>query len=169
MEPARDRDGSPARVGRFPLRQFRATRRAREGPSKLDRATSLLESELGGGRSRSPSYKPKQVRWSISSTTLNVRMFPALTHPTGNNGNCAITGGYVYRGSIPRLRGRYVFGNYCSGRIWSVALRGGRAAARRLEPVRARQLTSFGADSRGELYATTLRARLPLRAPLTAH
>ena len=34
----------------------------------------------------------------------------------------SITGGYVYRGSaIPALAGRYVFGDYGSGRIWHVA------------------------------------------------
>jgi uncharacterized repeat protein (TIGR03806 family) len=34
----------------------------------------------------------------------------------------AITGGYVYRGSaIPGLVGRYVFGDYVSGRIWHIA------------------------------------------------
>jgi hypothetical protein len=33
-------------------------------------------------------------------------------------GGCAVTGGYVYRGSaIPALLGRYVFGDYCSGDI----------------------------------------------------
>jgi hypothetical protein len=32
-----------------------------------------------------------------------------------------VTGGYVYRGpSIPDLDGRYVFGDFCSSRIWSM-------------------------------------------------
>jgi glucose/arabinose dehydrogenase len=34
---------------------------------------------------------------------------------------CAITGGYVYRGSaMPELVGWYVYGDFCSGRIWAV-------------------------------------------------
>ncbi len=34
---------------------------------------------------------------------------------------CSITGGYVYRGSeVPELAGRYVYGDYCSGRIWAL-------------------------------------------------
>jgi glucose/arabinose dehydrogenase len=87
-------------------------------------------------------------------------LFPVLTYRTGAGHNCAVTGGYVYRGSVPRLRGRYVFGDYCSGRIWSVALRGGRATARRLEPFRVPSLSSFAEDARGELYAVSLLGRI---------
>ena len=69
------------------------------------------------------------------------------THDQG----CSITGGYVYRGKkVPRLAGRYVFGDYCSGLIWSMPASGGQM---RLEPVRVEGLTSFGEDLAGELYA----------------
>jgi hypothetical protein len=61
---------------------------------------------------------------------------------------------------VPRLRGRYVFGDYCSGRVWSLVVRGGRASRPRLEPVRARFLTSFAEDAAGELYAVTLGGRV---------
>jgi glucose/arabinose dehydrogenase len=34
---------------------------------------------------------------------------------------CAVSGGYVYRGSaIPSLSGWYVYGDFCSGKIWVV-------------------------------------------------
>ena len=40
------------------------------------------------------------------------------THDDG----CSITGGEVYRGNaIPGLSGHYVFGDYCSGKIWTIA------------------------------------------------
>jgi glucose/arabinose dehydrogenase len=38
-----------------------------------------------------------------------------------NQGDCSITGGYVYRGpSMPELDGWYVYGDFCTGRIWAV-------------------------------------------------
>jgi glucose/arabinose dehydrogenase len=85
---------------------------------------------------------------------------PALTYRTGRKGNCSIVGGYVYRGRVPRLRGRYVFGDYCSGRIWSVRLANGRASGKRLEPVKVRELVSFGEDLSGELYAVSISGSL---------
>ena len=72
------------------------------------------------------------------------------THDDG----CSVTGGYVYRGNaVPALRGRYVFGDYCSGTIWSMPATGG---ALRVEPVKVPQLTSFGESLDGaELYTVS--------------
>jgi glucose/arabinose dehydrogenase len=71
----------------------------------------------------------------------------------GRGSGCSVTGGYVYRGpAIPRISGRYVFGDYCSGNIWSMPARGG---AIRLESVRVPGLSSFGEGLRGELYAVS--------------
>jgi glucose/arabinose dehydrogenase len=69
----------------------------------------------------------------------------------GRDDGCSITGGYVYRGpTIPRVQGRYVFGDYCTGNIWSMPAGGGPI---RRESVRLPELTSFGEGLRGELYA----------------
>jgi glucose/arabinose dehydrogenase len=102
-------------------------------------------------------YEGRRQRPNAGSLDTAGRLTgPALTYPTGRRGNCTIIGGYVYRGrAVPRLRGRYVYGDYCSGRIWSVLLRDGRATGRLLEPVRLRGLTSFGVDLAGELYAVS--------------
>jgi len=68
-------------------------------------------------------------------------------------GNCSVTGGYVYRGSaVPAAVGRYFFGDYCSGDIWSLRIQGGRAVDVRQVPFRGGTLTTFGEDVAGELY-----------------
>ena len=66
---------------------------------------------------------------------------------------CSVTGGYVYRGKKLRRQawGRYFFGDYCSGRIWSVA-RWNREYTRRGHPFQVPGLTSFAEDEDGELY-----------------
>ena len=74
-----------------------------------------------------------------------------------DGGHCSISGGYVYRGkAIPDLRGRYVYGDYCSGAVWSLRVSGGI----RREPIRVPELSSFGEDGAGELYATSLSGRV---------
>jgi glucose/arabinose dehydrogenase len=74
------------------------------------------------------------------------------THDFG----CSVTGGYVYRGRDVRKRawGRYFFGDYCSGRVWSLARSNGEVN-RRGHPFRVPGLTSFAEDAAGELYLLT--------------
>jgi glucose/arabinose dehydrogenase len=87
-------------------------------------------------------------------------VFPIATysHDTG----CSVTGGYVYRGAaVPAAVGRYFFGDYCNGRLWSFRVSGsGRASPARQEPFSVPSLSSFGEDARGELYATSLEGAL---------
>jgi glucose/arabinose dehydrogenase len=66
---------------------------------------------------------------------------------------CSVTGGYVYRGqAFPALSGIYLFGDFCSGRIWGLALTGdGDWQVARLAQMDI-QLSSFGEDEAGELY-----------------
>ncbi len=66
---------------------------------------------------------------------------------------CSVTGGYVYRGrEFPLLTGIYLFGDYCSGRVWGLAPGTG-GNWRVAELARADiQLSSFGEDEAGELY-----------------
>jgi glucose/arabinose dehydrogenase len=73
-----------------------------------------------------------------------------------NGGNCSVTGGYVYRGSAVRAaRGRYFYGDYCTGVIWSLRISGGRAVDNRRESSRIGSLTSFGQGANGTLYAVS--------------
>ena len=66
---------------------------------------------------------------------------------------CSIIGGYVYRGDrVPELAGRYVYGDYCSGRIWALDLSGDEPENEQLDIGTFSSLTSFGEDAEGELY-----------------
>ena len=67
-----------------------------------------------------------------------------------DEGNCTVIGAHVYRGSArPAERGRYVFGDYCSGIVWSLSVSSGAARDVRREPFRIQGLTSFGEGSGG--------------------
>ncbi len=69
------------------------------------------------------------------------------------DGNCSVTGGFVYRGgAIAELVGAYVFGDYCAGDLLALDLRGDTPRAVPLD-LNVAELTSFGEDNRGELYA----------------
>jgi glucose/arabinose dehydrogenase len=82
------------------------------------------------------------------------RLVQPIAQYTHANG-CSVTGGYVYRGSRAALRGRYIYGDYCSGIVWSLKVVGGKATGLRRERFRIDGLTSFGEDAAGELYATS--------------
>jgi glucose/arabinose dehydrogenase len=66
---------------------------------------------------------------------------------------CSVTGGYVYRGqAFPAMTGIYLFGDFCSGRIWGLApdpSGAWQAAEMAQADIR---LSSFGEDQAGELY-----------------
>lgn len=78
---------------------------------------------------------------------------PIVQYANGPGGRCSVTGGFVYRGSaVPSARGRYFYGDYCSGTVWSVRAAGGKARGLRRERFTLKGLSSFGEDARGELY-----------------
>jgi glucose/arabinose dehydrogenase len=62
---------------------------------------------------------------------------------------CSVTGGYVWKG-------RYYYGDYCSGRIWSLRIAGGKATDVRAESIKVPSLSSWGLDAKDNLYATSL-------------
>ena len=82
-----------------------------------------------------------------------------ITEYTHDGGNCAVSGGYVYRGrTYSWLNGAYFYADYCSGRIWaldaSAALRG--VSRVRLVLDTASSIASFGEDQAGELFVCDL-------------
>lgn len=70
-----------------------------------------------------------------------------------HSAGCSITGGFVYRGSrIPGLAGRYLFGDYCSGRLWALTDTGGNRWTMAPLPSTNLRISSFGEDAAGEIY-----------------
>ena len=70
---------------------------------------------------------------------------------------CSVTGGYVYRGKlVPAAVGRYFYGDFCSGTVWSLKVDGQDVSAPRREPFRVSNLSSFGEGPAGELYLVSL-------------
>jgi glucose/arabinose dehydrogenase len=74
-----------------------------------------------------------------------------------SGGECSVTGGVVVRHpGLPRLRGRYVYGDYCRGQLRSFRISGGRVTGDRSLGLNVNELSSFGEDSSGRVYAVSL-------------
>lgn len=84
---------------------------------------------------------------------------PALTAPVleySHTAGCSVTGGVVYRGSlVPDLYGRYLYGDYCSGTIWSAWQANGEWLTEEL-PIALPRIVSFDEDLDGEVYLTDI-------------
>jgi glucose/arabinose dehydrogenase len=74
-----------------------------------------------------------------------------------SDGNCSITGGLVVRDrGLPALRGRYIWGDYCTGRVESARVSGTALVGVRNTKLHVESLSSFGEDARGRAYALSL-------------
>jgi glucose/arabinose dehydrogenase len=106
---------------------------------------------------------PKNLGWSAYEGTRPVDgrdlagdgevVWPVAAYGHGETGGCSITGGLVYGGMRLRsLSRRYVYGDFCSGALWSLkGTPGGGAADVRRERAAVPQLTHIGVDGDGEL------------------
>jgi hypothetical protein len=80
---------------------------------------------------------------------------PRVVYGTHEEGTCAVTGGYVYRGSaLPELVGWYIYADYCSGHVWAFD-----AADPASQPVLLMNtdhfISSFAETPDGEVYLVT--------------
>jgi glucose/arabinose dehydrogenase len=137
----------------------------------FDRATGALYiGDVGQGDWEEIDYTPRRSpglenygwdvyegRAAFEPKKLGPGRLKQPVHVYDRSNGCSVTGGYVYRGAaVSSARGRYFFGDYCSGRVWSLKISGGRARSVRLEGFRVDSLSSFGEDATGELYLTSL-------------
>jgi glucose/arabinose dehydrogenase len=89
---------------------------------------------------------------TTTACSLNDHHAPVATYRTGLNGNCSVTGGFRYRGPVTSLQGRYVYGDFCSGRIWFAQDAGGGAFSVDEFGLAGGNVFGFGEDEAGELY-----------------
>ena len=80
-------------------------------------------------------------------------------HGGGEKEGFSVTGGYVYRGPIKELQGRYVFADHQNPRIWSFIMKGGKVTdfkdhTKELQPSggRINLIPSFAEDNDGNLF-----------------
>ena len=113
----------------------------------------------GGGRGANYGWRIMEGKACFNPAsgcdTTNITQ-PALDY-THAGGGCSVIGGYVYRGAIPGLAGTYFYGDACLGFVRSFRFNGQvtqHAQWPSLNP--GGFITSFGQDSQGEVYITTL-------------
>jgi glucose/arabinose dehydrogenase len=111
------------------------------------------------GRARGANFgwRPWEGRRRNFDERAPGAVFPVITH-THDSGFCSITGGYIVRDrSVPSLYGRYVYGDLCEGRIRAATLRAGRRTTGRVLALhQVSELSSFGEDAAGHVYAVSL-------------
>jgi hypothetical protein len=121
---------------------------------EIDRATRAS----GGGRGLNLGWRVMEGRACYNPSTgcsTVGKTLPLAVYP--HSQGCSVTGGYVYRGTqYPALYGGYVFGDYCSGRIWAVNAAGSASQSPRLLLSSGRSISSFGQGDDGSLYLTDI-------------
>jgi glucose/arabinose dehydrogenase len=81
-----------------------------------------------------------------------VEIIPPISEYSHQFG-CSVTGGQVYRGSLlPAWQGIYLFGDYCSGRVWGLWRDGQGTWQQQGLFENIGRITSFGEDEQGEIY-----------------
>ncbi len=79
-----------------------------------------------------------------------------VTEYSHAEGGCSITGGFVYRGAMPEWQGIYLYGDFCSGKIWGLIRPSDPTAGTpwqsQLLFETGANITTFGQDPAGEIY-----------------
>ena len=109
-----------------------------------------------------PQQGGSNMGWSIREGT---HPFPTTCTQTGNTltdpifdydrsqGDETVIGGHVYHGTkMPALAGAYVFGDFISGRVWSLTQSGQSWTRTFLLNTAGDDLAGFGRDQAGEMY-----------------
>ena len=125
------------------------------GQDSYEEVTVLLAAN-GGGLGANLGWRLREGLHSYAGDEPPGHADPVWVY--GQDDGCSVTGGFVYRGSaIEDLYGAYVFGDYCTSRLWAVQISTSEVEFRDLGvEVPGGSLVSFGEDARGELYTLSL-------------
>ena len=94
----------------------------------------------GKGRGANFGWRPFEGRSRYAPGESAPGHVPPVITRSHGDGWCSVTGGVVVRDpSLPALRGRYVFGDFCEGRILSARLSAGRARSVRATSLKRRR------------------------------
>jgi glucose/arabinose dehydrogenase len=111
----------------------------------------------GRGRGANFGWDAFEGNHSYEGGSAPGHIRPVIEHSHDGDGFCSITGGYVLRhSSYGALRGTYVYGDLCEGRVRGARLAPGRASGRRRFGAAVSTLSSFGEDASGRVYAVSL-------------
>jgi glucose/arabinose dehydrogenase len=133
----------------------------------FDRRTKdLVIGDVGGDEFEEIDFVP---RGTAAGANFGWRVFEGFKRQTSERavrarrpviaysharGGCSVTGGFVVRDRrLGPLYGRYVYGDYCEGRVRTARLRAGHADHRGYLNLNVPSLTSFGEDALGRVYA----------------
>jgi glucose/arabinose dehydrogenase len=86
-----------------------------------------------------------------------------------SGGNCAIMGGFVYRGkNVPELYGKYIYADYCSNNFWSLQYDSmSNPVNTLLFTSTSGNVTDFGIDQNQELYVCSSNGKIYKFKPTT--
>ncbi len=112
----------------------------------------------GGGKGANFGWRPYEGTQRHSPGESAPGHVPPVIQKSHSDGWCSITGGYVVRDpQLPALRGRYVYGDFCMGRLRAAKLSAGRATGdKQLALRKVSNLSSFGEDTSGRVYVASL-------------
>jgi glucose/arabinose dehydrogenase len=124
------------------------------GQSAIEEVNWIPRSQLG--RLQNYGWDLFEGRSKFEDTPQGPGRLVGPVEQYSHDEGCSITGGVVYRGkAVASYVGRYIYGDYCSGTIWTLKLSGGKATGTRREPFRVSNLTAFAEDAANELYVAS--------------
>ena len=92
---------------------------------------------------------------SFCGNNVSSLIAPVHVYRHDTNVGCSVTGGFVYRGKLfPGMYGKYIYGDFCSGYIWTLTKNGNSYQNTLANTIRINEISSFGEDRNGELYMT---------------